>query len=318
MIKVAVLGVGYLGRHHARLYSTMKGARLAAVVDTDERKAREASEAYRVPFFRNAADLPLSEINAVSIATPNETHFHLARMFLARGKHVLLEKPMTQTLEEADTLKGIAAANNLVLQVGHLERFNPAVEAIGELVNHPGFIETHRLSPFLLRGIQVDVIMEVMIHDIDIVLDFVKSKVVEVRAVGIEVLTQQVDIANARIEFANGCIANLTASRVSAEKVRKLRIFQPNMYISLDYNEQHVDYYRLKGKRGSPDTSIEKGTLRVDKQEPLRIEIESFVHCIHSGNRPLVGAGEAMDAMAVGFAILDDIEKRRETHFQTY
>jgi len=318
MVRIAVVGVGYLGRHHARLYHAVKDARLMAVVDSDEMKAKQAGESYGVPWFKSAEDLPASSIDGVSIATPNETHFELAKMFLQAGKHVLLEKPMTRTIEEANVLEAIAASKGLILQVGHLERFNPAVRAIGDLVKNPGFIESHRLSPFILRGIHVDVILEVMIHDIDIILSLFRSEVIEVRAAGIEVLTRQIDIANARLEFANGCIANLTASRVSAEKVRKLRIFQPDTYISLDYNEQRVDYYKLLGEKGKPETRIEKGLLPIQKKEPLQIEIESFIHCILEKKPPLVGPKEAKDAMRVGFAILKDIKKRKEKHFKSF
>jgi len=318
MVRVAVIGVGYLGRHHARLYASSRDAQLAAVVDPDGKKAKEAGEQWGVPWYTHVSELPVSSVDAVSIATPNETHFQLADLFLKAGKHVLLEKPMTPTLGEADALEKTAASKALVLQVGHLERFNPAVRAIGDMVSKPGFIETHRLSPFILRGIHVDVILEVMIHDIDIILSLCGTEVVEVRAVGIEVLTKQVDIANARLEFAGGCIANLTASRVSAEKVRKIRIFQPDSYISLDYNEQQVEYYRLLGEKGDPATQIEKGLLPVSKSEPLQIEIDSFIRCIKEEKPPLVGAREAKAAMAVAFDILEDIKQRKEKHFQAF
>ncbi|MGE5850296.1 MAG: Gfo/Idh/MocA family protein, partial [Candidatus Methylomirabilota bacterium] len=233
-VKVAVTGIGHLGQHHARIYAELPGVELVAVVDIAEARRREVGGKLRVPALADHR-LVLDKVDAVSIAVPTVQHHEIARDFLRAGCDVLVEKPMTRTLAEADDLVALAAASGRILQVGHSERYNGAVQVLAKEVQDPGFIEVHRMGPFPSRGTDVDVVLDLMIHDIDIVLTLVGSPVTAVSAVGVPVVSDQVDIANARIEFASGCVANLTASRVSGERLRKIRVFQRDTYFVLDY-----------------------------------------------------------------------------------
>lgn len=238
-IPVGVIGVGYLGRHHARLYAELSGARLVGVVDVDAARAREVAAATGSRAFTDYREL-LPQVQAVSVVVPTSAHHDVTVACLKAGLDVLLEKPITVTLEEADRLIALADAAKRIIQIGHLERFNGAVRALVTRLAAPRFIESHRLGPFVGRGTDVHVILDLMIHDLDIILSLVRSPITEIRAVGVPVLTPNIDIANARLEFADGCVANITASRVSKDPMRKLRIFQPDAYFSLDYQKQEV------------------------------------------------------------------------------
>jgi predicted dehydrogenase len=306
-IPVAVIGVGHVGQHHARLYRELPGAELVAVCDTDAARAaavaaREGTEA--VADFRSL----LGKVDAVSVAVPTVHHRAVAGAFLEAGADVLVEKPIAETLEEAEALVAAARRADRVLQVGHVERFNGGVRALHALVLEPGFIECHRLGPFAGRGTDVDVVRDLMIHDIDIILSLVRSPVVQVQAVGVPVISDRVDIANARLQFASGCIANVTASRVSVERLRKLRIFQRDTYLALDYAAQEVTCYRrLLPPPGAPVSElprIVREEVAVDKAEPLRLELESFLAAVRTRARPVVSGVEALEALRVAGEIL--------------
>src|ERR1700687_278732 len=239
MIRVAVIGAGAFGREHARVYSEVAGAHLVAVCDIDESRGRAVAERYDASFVSDHRDL-IGKVDAVSVASPTAAHESTSCELLAARIAVLVEKPIARTLDEADQMIQAARRSGAVLQVGHLERFNPAVISASSILTRPRFFEAHRLSVFTPRSLDIDVVMDLMVHDIDVVLSFVDSEVSEVRAAGVPILTPRIDIANARVEFANGCVANLTASRVSAERLCKLRFFQPGQYVSIDYAAQEA------------------------------------------------------------------------------
>ena len=309
-IRVAVIGVGHVGQHHVRIYRELPGVELVGVVDIDPAKLQQSSECQGVAAFQDYRDL-FGRVDAVSVAVPTVLHVPIARDCLERDLDVLVEKPLAETLEEAEELTDLARRRGRILQVGHVERFNGAVRALHRMVKTPGFIECHRLSPFPQRGTDVDVILDLMIHDIDIILSLVKSPVTQVRAVGVPVLTDRVDIANARIEFASGCVANVTASRVSAERVRKIRVFQPDTYISLDYASQEISLYRrLPGDPTShtphPPRIVREEVL-VEKEEPLRLQLASYVRSVRERTRPEVSGEEAVEALRAASQILAKI-----------
>jgi len=306
-LPVGVIGVGYLGQHHARLYSRMAGVRLVGVVDpVAERAATVARETHCTVF--PDIDRLGKEVKAVSVVVPTVLHHEIALRCLDAGLDVLLEKPMTTTLEQADVLIEAAARRQVVLQIGHLERFNGAVLAVEPFLTTPRFIESHRLGPFMERGTDVDVVLDLMIHDIDMVLSLVRSPVEEIRAVGVPVLSSQVDIANARIEFASGCAANVTASRVSKDKMRKIRVFQPDTYISIDYQKQDAVVYRRSMEGGQPKIVFEP--LRIEKEEPLKTQLAAFVDCVATRQPPLVSGREGREALRVALDVLRCIEGR--------
>ena len=250
-IKVAVIGVGYLGEHHARIYSLMDRVELVGVADIETERAGNVAAKYSTRALYDYREL-FDKVDAVSIAVPTVRHYPVALDFIRHHIDVLIEKPVTTTIEEADTLINEAARRDVLIQVGHIERFNTAFKKMCNYVQNPRFIESHRMGPYVGRGIDVDVILDLMIHDIDIILSLVKSDLIELRAAGVPVLTTHIDIANVRLEFANGCIANLTASRVSREKMRKIRIFQSDAYISLDYGQQSMAIYKRIIENGAP------------------------------------------------------------------
>jgi predicted dehydrogenase len=297
-LRAAVVGVGHLGRHHARILGTTPGVTLVAVVDRDRGKAEEHARATGAQVFSDVAELASIDLDAVSVAVPTEDHLAVAAPLLARGIGVLVEKPMTRSLEEAGRMIDAARAGGAVLAVGHTERFNPAVEAALPHVTAPKFIEVHRLSPFPERSLDIDVIFDLMIHDLDIVRAMVKSEVADLEAVGVPVLSPRFDIANVRLRFESGCIANLTASRISKDRVRKLRVFQKDAYISIDYAEQQVEAYRLDRSGARP--AIGGGPLEIEKEEPLRREIEDFLGAVRDKRAPRVtgDAGRAALALA--------------------
>lgn len=288
MIRIAVVGVGHFGREHARIYATSNRASLVAVCDIDRSNGAAVAELHNTDFVTDFREL-IGKVDAVSLAVPTVSHHAIACELLDAGVSVLIEKPISHTLAEADQINAAAGRGRVVLQVGHLERFNPAVAAASLIVTKPLFFEAHRLSVFTPRSLDIDVVMDLMIHDIDVVLSFVKSDVREVRAAGVPILTTKVDIANARIEFDNGCVANLTASRVSSERVRKLRFFQPHEYVSIDYSAQEAAIVSVRpGAAGK--LTFDSRSLQVERDEPLRLEIESFLRAVEGG--PVLVTGD--------------------------
>jgi predicted dehydrogenase len=304
-LRIAVIGVGHLGKHHARILASMPGATLVAVVDTNQPRAREIAAAHGVEHAFDHRQV-LGRVDAVTIAVPTELHSEIAMPFLQAGVPVLVEKPMARALDEADAMIAAAAKAGTRLAVGHTERFNPAVDAARALVTDPRFIEVHRLGTFPDRSLDIDVVFDLMIHDLDVVLSLVKSDVESIEAVGVPVLTPRVDIANARLRFANGCIANLTASRISRDRVRKIRFFQPSAYVSIDYAAQKVDVWRLKHDGGAMP-SIEGGEVPVTNEEPLGRELADFVDAVVANRAPLVTGDDGRRALAVADAIATKI-----------
>ena len=305
-IRTAVIGVGHLGRHHARILSALDGAHLVAVVDTFPDRAKDVAGASGTRALTDHREL-LAEVDAVSIAAPTELHHDLALPFLERGVAVLVEKPMARTLAEADAMIAAAASSGATLAVGHTERYNPAVAAVLPLVTSPRFIEVHRLGVFPDRSLDIDVVFDLMIHDLDIVAAMVRSEVASIEAVGVPVLTPKFDIANARIRFASGCIANLTASRISRDRVRKIRFFQPDSYISIDYAAQEVEGWRLV-RVGGDRPKIEGGQLPVTKDEPLRRELADFIAATREKRQPLVDGAAGRAALALATRIAEKME----------
>ncbi|GBC77043.1 scyllo-inositol 2-dehydrogenase (NAD(+)) [bacterium HR08] len=310
MMRVAVVGVGRIGKEHVRIYTSLPEATLVGVCDTDRARGEQIAAQYAVRYYADYHEL-LGQVDAVSIAVPTESHCEIACEFLRHGVAVLVEKPMARTLEEAERMIRWARETGALLQVGHLERFNPAVRALTPLVFEPKFFEVHRLGEFTERSLDIDVVLDLMIHDLDILLSLVEADIQAIDAVGVPILTDRVDIANARLEFANGCVANVTASRISRERVRKLRVFQPNAYLSLDYTRQELEVYRLVtpsdlGQR--PRIVAER--VPVAKDEPLRAQLQSFLRCVREGAPPLVSGEDGRKALALALRILAAIEAR--------
>jgi DUF1009 family protein/predicted dehydrogenase len=314
-LHVGVVGVGYLGRFHAQKYARLPEAELVGVVDVNTSQAVRVAAEVQTEAMRDYRDL-LGKVDAVSIVTPTLYHHAIAREFLEAGVHVLVEKPMTQTVEEADELNRLAAAKNLVLQVGHLERFNSAFRAIYPHLRNPMFLTADRLALFNERGLEVDVILDLMIHDIDIVLHVVNSPLKQIHASGVAVLTRLPDIANARLEFENGATANLTASRISIKNMRKLRIFQENCYFSADYGNKRA-YAVFKEKTadeaGYPEISIEE--TEIEEMDALEEEVASFLNCVRSGSRPVVDGLQGREALAVALGISEQIKEKLENRW---
>jgi len=308
-LSTAVIGVGYLGRFHAQKYAALPECELAAVVDPDPEAARRSAEPLGARALADHREL-LGRVDAVSIAAPTSLHHRIARDFLEAGSHVLVEKPITVTVAEADELVDLADRNGRVLQVGHLERFNPALRAADAILDEPRFIESTRLAPFNPRGTDVDVVLDLMIHDIDIILDVVRSPVVRADASGATVLTQSTDIANARLVFENGCVANVTASRVSAKTERRMRFFQHDCYLAVDFHGRRLTVHR-KGEQemypGIPELVTED--QHFDKADAIREEIEDFVRAITSGTQPLVTGIDGRRALATAIDISEQFGK---------
>ena len=310
-LRVAVIGVGHLGKHHARILASLPGVELVAVVDTNRPRAEEIAAANGTRAMFDAGAL-LGHADAVTIAVPTELHRDIALPFLKAGVPLLVEKPMARTLDEADQLIEAAADAGVVLAVGHTERFNPALAAARPLITDPRFIEVHRLGTFPERSLDIDVVFDLMIHDLDVVLSVVDSDVASLEAVGVPVITNRVDIANARLRFANGCIVNLTASRISRDRVRKIRFFQPSAYVSIDYATQKLEVYRLvNGKGAGPadgatgGPSIEGGEMEVPPEEPLKRELTDFVDAIVSRRAPRVTGDAGRRALSLAQEIVD-------------
>ncbi|MCC7273470.1 MAG: Gfo/Idh/MocA family oxidoreductase [Alphaproteobacteria bacterium] len=308
-VRIAVVGVGYRGRHHARILASLPGAALVGVVDRNRQRAEEVAAAARTHAFADAAEL-LGRVDAVTVAVPTERHAEIARPFLDAGVGVLVEKPMTASLAEADELIAAAAGSGAVLAVGHTERFNPAVAAARGLLADPRFIEVHRLGTFPERSLDIDVVFDLMIHDLDVVLSLVPSEVERIDAVGVPVLTGRVDIANVRLRFAGGCIANMTASRISRDRVRKIRFFQPAAYLSIDYAAQKLERWTLVAGDG-PRPSIQGGEVPVAAEEPLARELADFVDAVARRRPPLVTPLDGRRALALAQAIADAIAAAR-------
>ena len=302
-LRVAVVGVGHLGRHHARLLAAMDGVDLVGVVDTSESRAAEIAVSAGCAAYTSWQAVA-GDIDAVTIAVPTEAHAEVALGFIAQGVHVLVEKPLARSVGEAETLIAAASARGVRLAVGHTERFNPAVTVAQGLLRHPRFIEAHRLGTFPERSLDIDVVFDLMIHDLDLLLAIVGEPVVTVEAVGVPVLTPRIDIANVRLTFAGGCIANLTASRISRDRVRKIRFFQPQSYLSIDYAAQEVEHWTLGGgPAGRPE--ILGGKLDVLKDEPLRCELEDFVLAVRDGRAPRVTGEQGRDALRLATTIVE-------------
>ena len=302
MTRVGVVGTGYLGRLHARILTEMPEVTAAGFVETSDEIANEVSTNLKLKRFDSVASLA-KEIDAAVIATPTTTHYDVARELLDAGVDVMIEKPITPTVEEAQKLIDLAASRDRIIQVGHVERYNPAITAIAHLVHDVRYLEAERLGVFVARSLDVDVLLDLMIHDINLVLSLLKQDVVDIRAVGVPVLTDKVDITNVRLELANGGVANLTASRVSQDRVRKVRLFGMRNYISIDTREQEVKGYSLDGKTISP---LE---VHVEKKEPLRAELESFVECVRERKRPIVSGEDGRDAVALAIRVAAAIDE---------
>jgi predicted dehydrogenase len=309
-LKVGVIGVGHLGEYHLQKYRSIPRVELVGVVDTDRDRANEISRRYNVRAYQEHNEI-LGMVDAVSLAVPTEVHFDIARDILSRGVHVLVEKPITYRLEDADALLDVARKNNLLLQVGLVERFNPAVVQMKSLLNRPVFIESHRMNVFTVRGIDVDVVLDLMIHDLDIILHVVDSEIKELHAVGMSVITDKTDIANVRMIFENGTVANLTASRVSNKTLRKIRVFQPDAYLSVNCLKKEISIIRLevkaKDSNGFPLLTSEK--LKYHDGDPLADEISSFVQSVANGSEPVVTGQDGRRALQVALGIIDQIEK---------
>ncbi len=307
-LRVAVVGAGAFGRNHLRVYSELEGATLCAVIDHDAATAAEAGQKYGIPHFSSveallAADLHL---NAASICVPTIHHLAAARPLLEAGLDVLIEKPLAPSLADADALIALAARHGCLIQTGHLERFNPAVTAARELLNRPMFFEAHRMSVFTPRSLDVDVVLDLMIHDLDIVLSLNPGPVEEVRAAGVAVVSSSIDIANARIQFKSGCVANLTSSRVSTNKMRRLRLFQRNNYLSIDFQTRQGMICRRNSTDGERPT-VEVEQLQGGDEEPLKLQLESFLHAAGTGARPLVSGEDGAAAVDVAHQVLQAI-----------
>ena len=300
-LKVGVIGVGSLGSIHGRIYSSLDGVELAGVCDIDEKRANEVAGELHTHAFKDYRDL-IGRVDAASIVVPTKDHYCIGKEFLKNNVHLLIEKPITQTVQEADELLAIAKDKNLTLAVGHIERFNAAVEAIQKLKGDIKFAECHRLGPFTPRIKDVGVVLDLMIHDIDILLWLIKSPIKNIDAVGVKILSDHEDIANVRITFENGAVCNITASRVTPYSIRKIRIFQPNAYISLDYIKQDAVIYR-KTLGGIVSQNID-----INKEQPLQKEIASFIQCVRSGEKPLASGEGGRDALKVALEILKKIK----------
>ena len=306
-IRTAVIGVGYLGRFHAQKYAVLPESELVGVADSQERAREAVAVELGVPAYADYHDL-LGKVDAVSVVTHTPGHFAIAADFLRHGAHVLVEKPMTETVEQAQMLIDLAAAQGRVLQVGHLERFNAAILAAEPYLRAPRFLECHRLAPFRERGTDVNVVLDLMIHDIDIVQSIVKSPIVSIDAVGTPVFSDEIDIANARLRFANGCVANTTASRVSLKTERKMRLFQDDAYISMDLQQKILTVIRKQPPGAAPSplpVTIEEQNL--DQGDALKAEIESFLTCVRTGAPPVVSGLDGLRALETALRITEQV-----------
>ncbi len=302
LLRVGVVGVGHMGIHHARVYSELHSCQLTAIFDTDRKAAQVVARKYHAYSATSLEDFA-NWVDAATICTPTVTHFEIGQFLLKRGKHLLIEKPIAENSESAHALALSAQENQCVLQVGHVERFNPVLEALERKLKNPRFLEVTRLSPYPNRSTDIGVVLDLMIHDIEIILHIVRSPVTSIDPVGIAVLSKSEDIANVRFHFQNGCVANVTASRISTEKLRKIRLFQEDAYLSLDYQNQSGKMYRLiNGK-------IVKDHVEIARGEPLKSELTSFISCAQEGSTPRVSGHEAAAALDIALEITRRIEE---------
>ncbi len=298
LIRAGVVGVGSIGKNHARIYSDLPGVEFSAVFDTTPETAKAISKQFGARIVGDLSEFS-SLVDVATVATPTSHHHEIGMFLLNEGKHLLIEKPITETPKQAEELVKLAKERALILQVGHVERFNPILSALEPRLTKPRFIEAHRLSPYPFRSVEIGVILDLMIHDLEIILHLVRSPVKRIDAVGVPVLSKGEDIANARIRFENGCVANVTASRISPEKMRKIRVFQEDAYLSLDYQNQSAELYRLV------NGAITREPVEVDKDEPLKRELQSFVDCARKGLQPVVSGAEAAAALALAIEITE-------------
>jgi predicted dehydrogenase len=298
-----VVGVGHIGREHARIYSRLPGVEFVGLCDLDGHVAEKLAQKHGVKSFASVQALA-EEVDAATISTPTNTHHEIASHLLKLGRHVLIEKPIADSTEQAKELVELATAKGLILQVGHIERFNPALSALEEKLTKPRFIEAHRLSTYPGRSTDIGVVLDLMIHDIEVILHLVRSPISNIDSVGTAVLSRGEDIANARLRFENGCVANLTASRISFEKMRKIRVFQDDAYLSLDYFDQSGEIYR------KINSQITKEKIKVEKDEPLKLELAAFVDCVQSRQAPRVGGAQASKALEIAMRITEQIAQQ--------
>ncbi len=304
VLRVGVVGVGHLGFQHARIFHQLENSELVGVFDINRERAEFVARRWKTKAFKSLEEL-LDNVEAVSCVVPTSSHYEVGKEIISRGLHLFLEKPMTETVEQAEELVKLAEEKGIKLQIGHIERFNPAVLAVHKFIDSPKFIESHRLAPFNPRGTDVDVVLDLMIHDLDLILYYLGKEPVKVEAVGVPVITKKVDIANARLEFDRGEIANVTASRISIEKLRKIRMFQKDMYISIDYLHRNVEFYRKFGDEIIPYFPDVKQDL-----EPLKLELESFVNAVLEDDEPPVTGMDGLKALRVALRVKEDIQRR--------
>jgi predicted dehydrogenase len=301
-VRIAVIGVGHLGQHHARLLGSMDGVELVGICDINRARADEIGAKFGAPAFSDSREL-LGRVEGVTVAVPTVAHLDVALPFLQAGVATLIEKPIAPSIADADRLVDAAERGGAMLATGHTERFNPAVAAALPIISEPRFIEIHRLGTFPERSLDIDVIFDLMIHDLDLLLSVVRSEVTGIEAVGVNVLTPKADIANARLRFASGCIANVTASRISRERVRKARFFQNDAYVSIDYAAQELEVFRLV--KNGPRPIIHGGKVEVVSEEPLRRELEDFVEAVRSGRQPGVTGRDGRLALELATRVAD-------------
>jgi predicted dehydrogenase len=301
--RVGVVGVGHIGKNHARLYAELEGGQFTAIYDTNRAVAEERASEFGVAAVASLEEFG-EHVDAASIATPTSTHFEIARELLQRGKHLLVEKPIADNTAHASELAELAAARDLVLQVGHVERFNPVLSALEKRLTNPRFIEAHRLSPYPNRSTDIGVVLDLMIHDLEIILHLVRSPVQTIDAVGVPVLSRGEDIANARIRFENGCVANITSSRISPEQMRKIRVFQEDVYLSLDYQNQSGEMYRRTAK------GLQREEVEIEREEPLKRELAAFIECAATGRAPKVSGFQAAAALELAVDITRRINSK--------
>lgn len=318
-IKVGVIGVGYLGQHHVRIFSELPNVELVGIVDINEKRAKEMASLYQVPTCTTDYRDLLGKVEAVSIVTPTSTHFKIAKDFLEKGIHIFVEKPVTQTLEEAEKLVELASGKDLVFQVGHIERFNGAVQQLKNIILNPYYVKCERLGPFEPRVADVGVVLDLMIHDVDILLNLVEDEIAEIYSVGQSVVSKFEDIALAQILFKNGCFASILASRVSQKKLRTLTIIQKDSYVFLDYSTQDIEIHRRATSaylltpeeiRYSQESFVEH--LSIQKDNPLKLEILHFINCINGKENPVVDNKQDLKTLEVTLKIVEQINKRNE------
>ncbi|MCG6861581.1 MAG: Gfo/Idh/MocA family oxidoreductase [Chromatiaceae bacterium] len=305
-LRIAVIGVGYLGRFHALIYSQMPDVELVGVVDPDAARAQAVAAEARCPAYTNATQLP-GPLDAVSIVAPTTVHLDVAAPFLRRGTHMMLEKPIAASHEEGAEIVRLAEQSGAILQIGHLERFNAGIMALAQRISAPRYLEAQRMGGFTERATDVDVVSDLMIHDIDIILSLMDSPIRQIAAVGTPVLTKHIDIASARLEFADGAVANVVASRVSDRKTRRIRVFQPSGYLSLDFVTQTIDFAFPKAVPGSSRPEIVRDRIEVEPVKPLDRELEAFVECVRTSRRPLVDGRVGLEALDVALEVQSSI-----------